>query len=144
MCILPTDYVYVYNEYSDSTIHNSSETLFLAFFNGLKRINDFLCENIDLSHEIFLSDYFSSLLLIFVTTDVSKSKKLEFLEMIHDFEQTTNEIKIKTIEVDFLNKLILGKHFGLAILVGNLYNKIYNNETIKKIYRKYMDRKRSK
>ena len=142
MCILPNTYLYMYNEYGDSTIHNSSERLFLAFFNGLQRINDFLIKNINLNHEVFMSDYFSSLLLIFVTLDVNKSKKMEFLEMLYDFEQTTDEINIKTPEVAFLNNLILKRKFGLAITVGNLYDKFYNNGFIKKMYRKYMNMKR--
>ena len=142
MCILPNTYLYMYNEYGDSTIHNSSERLFLAFFNGLRRINDFLIKNINLNHEVFMSDYFSSLLLIFVTLDVDKSKKMEFLEMLYDFEQTTDEINIKTPEVAFLNNLILKRKFGLAITVGNLYDKFYNNGFIKKMYRKYMNMKR--
>lgn len=142
MCILPNTYLYMYNEYGDSTIHNSSEKLFLTFFNGLKRINDFLIRNINLNHEVFISDYFSSLLLIFVTLDVDKSKKMEFLEMLYDFEQTTDEINIKTPEVAFLNNLILKRKFGSAITVGNLYDKFYNNGIIKKMYRKYMNMKR--
>ena len=62
MCIMPNTYLYMYNEYGDSTIHNSTEKLFLTFFTGLKRINNFLIKNINLSHEVFISDYFSSLL----------------------------------------------------------------------------------
>ena len=142
MCILPNTYLYMYNEYGDSTIHNSTEKLFLAFFNGLKRINNFLNENIDLNHEVFISDYFSSLLLIFVTLDVDKPRKKELLEMIYEFEQTTDEINIKTPEVAFLNNLILKRKFDLAITVGNLYDKFYNNLFIKKMYRKYMNMKR--
>lgn len=142
MCILPNNYIYMYNEYGDSTIHNSTEKLFLAFFNGLKRINNFLAENIDLNHEVFMSDYFSSLLLIFVTLDVSKDKKLEFLEMLYEFEQTTDEINIKTPEVSFLNNLILKRKFNLAITLAKLYDKFYNNLFIKKMYRKYMNMKR--
>ena len=142
MCILPNTYIYMYNEYGDSTIHNSTEKLFLAFFNGLKRINDFLIDNINLNHEVFISDYFSSLLLIFVTLNVDKSKKFEFLEMIYEFEQTTDEINIKTPDVAFLNNLILKRKFGLAIAVAKLYNKFYNNLFIKKMYRKYMNMKR--
>lgn len=142
MCILPNSYLYMYNEYDDSTIHDSTEKLFNTFFNGLKRINDFLIKNIDLSHEVFLSDYFSSLLLIFVTLDVDKSKKIEFLERIYEFEKSTDEINIKTPEVAFLNNLILKRRFELAIIVGNLYDKFYNNDFIKKMYRKYMNMKR--
>ena len=142
MCILPNTYLYMYNEYGDSTIHNSTEKLFLAFFGGLKRINDFLNENISLNHEVFISDYFSSLLLIFVTLDVSREKKLEFLEMIYEFEQSTDEINIKTPEVAFLNNLILKRRFKLAITVGSFYDKFYNNGFIKKMYRKYMNMKR--
>ena len=142
MCILPNTYLYMYNEYGDSTIHNSTEKLFIAFFNGLVRINDFLTENIALSHEVFMSDYFSSLLLIFVTLNVSKEKKLEFLEMLYEFEQTTDEINIKTPEVSFLNNLILKRKFTLAIIVGGIYDKFYNNLFIKKMYRKYMNLKR--
>ena len=142
MCILPNTYLYMYNEYGDSTIHNSTEKLFLAFFKGLKRINEFLIKNIDLNHEVFMSDYFSSLLLIFVTLDVSREKKLEFLEMIYEFEQTTDEINIKTPEVAFLNNLIIKKKFSLAIIVAKLYDKFYNNLFIKKMYRKYMNMKR--
>ena len=142
MCILPNTYLYMYNEYGDSTIHNSTEKLFLAFFNGLKRINEFLIENINLNHEVFLSDYFSSLLLIFVTLDTTREKKLEYLEMIYEFEQTTDEINIKTPEVAFLNNLILKRKFSIAIIVGNLYDKFYNNLFIKKMYRKYMNMKR--
>lgn len=142
MCILPNTYLYMYNEYGTSTIRQSSEKLFLAFFSGLKRINNFLIENIDLSHEVFMSDYFSSLLLIFVTLDTDKSRKIEFLEMIYEFEQTTDEINIKTPEVAFLNNLILKRKFNLAIIVGKLYDKFYNNRFIKKIYRKYMNMQR--
>ena len=132
----------MYNEYGDSTIHNSTEKLFLAFFNGLKRINNFLIENIDLNHEVFISDYFSSLLLIFVTLDIDKKRKIEFLEMLYEFEQTTNEINIKTPEVRFLNNLILKRKFKLALITSNLYDKFYNNLFIKKMYRKYMNIKR--
>lgn len=142
MCILPNTYLYMYNEYGDSTIHNSTEKLFLAFFKGLKRINKFLIENINLNHEVFMSDYFSSLLLIFVTLDVSKEKKLEFLEMIYEFEQGTNEINIKTPEVAFLNNLILKRKFNLVIPLAKLYDKLYNNLFIKKMYRKYINMKR--
>lgn len=142
MCILPNTYLYMYNEYGDSTIHNSTEKLFLTFFNGLKRINNFLIKNISLNHEVFISDYFSSLLLIFVTLDVEKKRKIEFLEMIYEFEQTTDEINIKTPEVAFLNNLILKRKFDLAITVGKMYNKFYNNLFIKKMYRKYMNLKR--
>ena len=77
-----------------------------------------------------------------MTLDVSKEKKLEFLEMIYEFEQTTDEINIKTPEVAFLNNLILKRKFSLAITVGNLYDKFYNNLFIKKMYRKYMNMKR--
>ena len=142
MCILPNNYIYMYNEYGDSTIHDSTEKLFLAFFKGLKRLNNFLIDNIDLNHEIFISHYFSSLLLIFVTLNVSREKKLEFLEMIYEFEQTTDEINIITPEVAFLNNLILKRKFGLAIIVSKLYDKFYNNLFIKKLYREYRNMKR--
>ncbi len=142
MCILPNTYLYMYNEYGDSTIHNSTEKLFLAFFDGLKKINEFLIENINLDHTVFISDYFSSLLLIFVTLDVDKTRKKELLEMICEFEQTTDEINIKTPEVALLNNLILKRKFNLSIIVANLYDKFYNNLFIKKMYRRYMNMKR--
>ena len=142
MCILPNTYIYMYNEYGDSTIHNSTEKLFLSFFNGLKRINNFLIKSIDLNHEVFISDYFSSLLLIFVTLNVDKKRKIEFLEMLYEFEQTTDEINIKTPEVKFLNNLILKRKFRLALITASMYDKFYNNLFIKKMYRKYMNMKR--
>ena len=139
ICILPNEYLHIYNEYSDSTIHRSSEKLFLDYLKGLIIINDFLNENIMFSHEVFLSEYFSSLLLVFVTNNANNSRKKEFLEMIYKFEQTTDEINIKMPEVAFLNNLILKRRFSLAIFVGKLYNIFYNNKFIKKAYRKYFE-----
>ena len=142
MTILHNDYVYHYNEYSDSTIHNHDKNLFISFLKGFKRICKFLDETYELSYKLFFNDYLSSLLLIFVSTKESKECKKKLLKMLHDFEKNNPNIEINRFEVKLLNDTILKERFELGVLLSNIYYIIYNSSLIKKIYRKFNNYRR--
>ena len=144
MSILPDDYVYCYNEYSDSTIHNHDKNLFISFFKGFKRIYKFLDENYNLSFKLFFNDYLSSLLLIFVSTKESRGCKKKLLEMLYEFEKDNSNIEINRFEVNLLNNAVLKRRFNLAILLSNMYYILYNNNFIKRFYRKFNNFRRNK
>ena len=140
--ILPQDVVYVYNTYEnkETAIHGHNLKKFNDFLKGLYEVTKLL-DSINFSKEIFLSDNIGSLLLIFINLD--KKYKFDACLKIYEFEQT---IKFKKLnlskEVDILNKTILKKHFKLAIFISIFYRCLYNNKTIKNLYRRFNNKKR--
>ena len=136
MAIRPNDYLYSYNEYSDSTIHNHNKNLFITSLKSLKKMCNFLDENYNLTYMTILEDCLSSLLLIFVNTKESNKCKKKLLQMLYEFEKDKTNIEITRTEVKLLNKLVLKEKFSLAILLSNTYYIMYSNHFIKNIYRK--------
>lgn len=135
--LLPNEILYCYNtiEGKKSAIHGHDLKKFNDFFVGFKKLIS-LIEEIKFSKEIIVSENLSNLLLIFSNLD-TKYKKDIILE-IYNFEKSiSDEIQINRLEVKLLNELILSKHFNMAILLSNFYKIMYNNKTIKNIYRKF-------
>lgn len=142
ICILANEYLYCYNEYADSSIHNHTKDLFYSFFRGFKEVNQMLVDDSRVSNESFLNEHLQSLLLIFVNTKISVEERKSLLQEIYDFEKDYNNIKINNSEIALLNQAILDKKFDKAIRLANLYSFLYNNKFIKRLYRKYNNYKR--
>ena len=82
---------------------------------------------------VFLDENISSLLLIF--SNLNKDDKKEAILKIYEFEKDL-DINISRKEITFLNNCILKKKFKKAILLSDFYSFLYNNNLIKKVYRK--------
>ena len=77
-----------------------------------------------------------SLLLLF--SNLNLNDKKENIEKLYEFEKSINhEIYMPIKELKIMNDQILKHHFTRAILISEIYSKLYNNATIKKLYRKY-------
>ena len=67
----------------------------------------------------------------------SNDDKKSFLEKIYDFEEKCDfNIEIKNPYFSFINSLVLKRKFSSAVLMLNLYFKIYSAPFLRKIYRK--------
>lgn len=141
--ILPHDYLYFYNEYSDSTIHRHDKKLLKRYLKGFKRICEFMDKNYTLSYDLFYGDYLSNLLLIFINTKGKRETKIELLKEINTFEENKEKIDLGKPEINLLNNLIKKRKFKRAILLSKVYDIMYNNQTIKKIYRNLNNSRRN-
>ena len=132
--ILPQKYLYVYNvfENKNTAIHGHNIKKFDYFLKGINYTKDLL-EKINLSMNVFLDENISSLLLIF--SNLNKNDKKEAILKIYEFEKDL-DINISRKEIDILNNYILKKKFKKAILLSDFYSLLYNNNLIKKVYRK--------
>ena len=120
--VLPNTQVYMYNtfEHKKTAIH------------GL--------EPVKLSHHVTIGENIGSLLLIFSNLD--KSHKMYAVKEIYKFEKHLNcKIDIHRREIAVLNNKVLNKQFKQAIFISKLYTSLYNNQTIKNLYRKFNIRK---
>lgn len=140
--ILPNDIVYVYNtfENKETAIHGHDLNKFNNFLKGLNQVKDLL-NSTKFTNYIFLTDNISSLLLIF--TNLNKKDKPLAVSKIYDFEKNidTNQLSLNK-EILLLNNFIIKKKFKTAILISNIYYFLYNNKTIKTIYRQFNNKKR--
>lgn len=138
--ILPKNYLYIYNTFENkkTAIHIHDDAKFNNFLKGMIYIIDLL-KDIDLSINVFLAENIASLLLIFSNLD--KKYKNEAIIKIYDFEKDL-DIQIPRKEINILNSFILKKHFNIAIIISNFYSFLYNNKTIKNVYRKFNNKKK--
>lgn len=137
--LLPKNYLYVYNTFENkkTAIHGHDIKKFNNFLRGIKYTKELL-DGINLSMNVFLAENIASLLLIF--SNLEKSYKNESVLKIYEFEKDLN-IQIPRKEIALLNSFILKKQFGLAIFISNCYSFLYNNNSIKNIYRKFNNSK---
>lgn len=138
--LLPNDKLYIYNvfESQNSVIHDHNLKKFNYFFEGFKNVMDLL-KDVPFTKERILFSNMSAILLIF--SNLSRKDKKENISKIYDFEISLDqEVNFQKKELDFLNNLILKRHFTLAIIVSDLYSLLYNNKKIKKFYRKFNHR----
>lgn len=137
--LLPKNYLYIYNTFENkkTAIHGHDLKKFNNFLKGMNYTKELL-DNITLSMNVFLAENIASLLLIFSNLD-KKDKKEAILE-VYDFEKDL-DFTIPRKEIDLLNKFILKKQFRTAIFVSDCYSFLYNNNTIKNIYRKFNNSK---
>ena len=137
--LLPKNYLYVYNTFENkkTAIHGHDIKKFNNFLRGMEYTKELL-EGINLSMNVFLAENVASLLLIF--SNLEKSYKNEAVVKIYEFEKDLN-IQIPRKEISILNGFILKKQFGLAIFISNCYSFLYNNNSIKNIYRKFNNSK---
>ncbi|RPF51738.1 glycosyltransferase involved in cell wall biosynthesis [Methanobrevibacter gottschalkii DSM 11977] len=135
--LLPNDSLYMYNvfENKDSVIHTHNLSKFNYFLKGFANVME-LIKDIPFSKERILISNMGSLLLIF--SNLSMKEKKEAVPKIYYFEKSLDEeVVLKRKELILLNKLILKKHFYLAIIISDIYSILYNNEKIKNLYRKW-------
>ena len=137
--ILPKNYLYVYNTFENkkTAIHGHDIKKFNNFLRGMEYTKEVL-DGINLSMNVFLAENIASLLLIF--SNLEKSYKNEAVLKIYEFEKDLN-IQIPRKEISLLNSFILKKQFSLAIFISNCYSFLYNNNSIKNIYRKFNNSK---
>lgn len=106
---------------------------------GMYNVNNLL-EPVKLSQHVTIGENIGSLLLIFSNLD--KSHKMYAVKEIYKFEKHLNcKIDIHRREIAVLNNKVLNKQFKQAIFISKLYTSLYNNQTIKNLYRKFNIRK---
>ena len=137
--LLPKNYLYVYNTFENrkTAIHGHDIKTFNDFLRGIEYTKELLGE-INLSENVFLAENIASLLLIF--SNLEGPYKNDAVLEIYEFEKDF-DIEIPRKEIALLNSFILKKHFGLAIFISNCYSFLYNNSSIKNIYRKFNNSK---
>lgn len=137
--LLPKKYLYVYNTFEDkkTAIHGHDLKKFNNFLKGMNYTKELL-RNIDLSINVFLAENIASLLLIF--SNLEKKDKKESILKVYEFEKDL-DVQIPRKEISILNNLILKKHFTLAIWLSEFYSFLYNNKSIKNVYRKFNNSK---
>ena len=139
--VLPNTQVYMYNtfEHKKTAIHGHDIKKFNRFLKGMYNVNDLL-EPVKLSQHVTIGENIGSLLLIFSNLD--KSHKMYAVKEIYKFEKHLNcKIDIHRREIAVLNNKVLNKQFKQAIFISKLYTSLYNNQTIKNLYRKFNIRK---
>lgn len=139
--VLPNTQVYMYNtfEHKKTAIHGHDIKKFNRFLKGMYNVNDLL-EPVKLSQYVTIGENIGSLLLIFSNLD--KSHKMYAVKEIYKFEKHLNcKIDIHRREIAVLNNKVLNKQFKQAIFISKLYTSLYNNQTIKNLYRKFNIRK---
>ncbi len=139
--VLPNTQVYMYNTFEDkiTAIHGHDIETFNNFLRGTCKITNFL-ESIKLSAHVAIEENIGNILLIF--SNLNKKHKMAAVKEIYNFEkQIKCEINISRKEIAILNNKILNKQFKQAIWISEVYTRLYNNKTIKNIYRKFNVRK---
>lgn len=134
--LLPNNELYIYNIYesSKSTIHKHDLKAFYNYLNGFSKVMGVL-KDISFSKHILLNSNIGNLLLIF--TNLDKKYKKDNIVKLYEFEMSLDEkVTFEKKELQVLNQLILKKQFKLAILLSEVYKKLYNTNFIKQIYRK--------
>ena len=135
--LLPNEILYQYNvfESNDSIIHTHNLKTFNNFLKGTEEvINLFNDCKYGCKQPVRASMY--SLLLLF--SNLNLTDKKTNIQKLYDFEKSINEeIYISLKELKIMNDQILKHHFTKAILISEIYSKLYNNPTIKKLYRKF-------
>lgn len=137
--LLPKKYLYIYNTFENkkTAIHGHDMKKFNRFLKGMNYIKDLL-KDLNLSIDVFLAENIASLLLIF--SNLNKSDKKEAIIKIYEFEKDL-DVQIPRPEIAFLNSFILKKQFNMAIFLSNCYSALYNNNSIKNLYRKFNNSK---
>lgn len=137
--LMPKHYLYVYNTFENkkTAIHGHNMEKFNRFLKGMNYIKDLL-KDLNLSINVFLAENIASLLLIF--SNLNNSDKKEAILKIYEFEKDL-DVQIPRAEIAFLNSFILKKQFNMAIFLSNCYSALYNNNSIKNLYRKFNNSK---
>ena len=134
--LLPNSELYMYNIYESakSTIHNHNMKAFNNYINGFSRVLDVLNE-VPYSKRIPIATNVGNLLLIF--TNLDKKDKPETVRRLYEFEKGLDELPVfDKKELKVLNDAILKKHFNTALMLSEIYKKLYNTNSIKQFYRK--------
>jgi glycosyltransferase involved in cell wall biosynthesis len=134
--LLPNSIVYNYNIYetTKSTIHKHNIKTFNNYLNGFEKVMDMLKE-VPYSKIIPLISNLGNLLLILTNLDL-KDKK-ENMKKLNAFETKLDErVYFSKRELRILNNMILNKHYTIAIIISEIYKKLYNTNLIKQLYRK--------
>ena len=134
--LLPNEILYQYNvfESNNSIIHTHNLKTFNNFLKGAKEVINLFddCEY-GCIQPVRASMY--SILLLF--SNLSLNDKKANIQKLYDFEKSIDEeIYIPRRELKIMNDQILKHHFTRAIIISEIYSKLYNNTTIKKWYRK--------
>lgn len=136
--ILPQKIVYVYNIHDQSTCHSHSKKFITKAMKGWDQINNFL-KNTNINIDQLLTRQTELFLMDFSLADNQIKKELikkiyqHETKLIKEFNFNTH---LSRIELNILNKAILNKKFSKAILISNIYKKLYTNTLIQKIYKK--------
>lgn len=137
--LFPNEIIYSYNIYNESTIHTHNTKLINAYIKGTYNICEIIKE-INLNANLSLTENISSLLLIYSNLD-KQYKKQSALKIYNLEKYMENELKFKMNnkrkELKILNNAIMQKKFKKAFYISQIYKKLYNNNLIQKIYKKF-------
>ena len=134
---LPNDALYIYNiaDSNDSIIHSHNLKTFDAFLKGFEEVLKLL-EDVPFKKTHPIRASVQSLILLFSNLTIKEKK--ENIHRVYELESTINEeIYLPLREVKLLNDEILKQHYTRAIILSEIYSKLYNNNFIRKFYRKF-------
>lgn len=135
--LLPNEQLYIYNVFEEggSLIHTHSLKTFNSYLRGVYAVLD-LFKDVSYTKERIIYSDMNSLLLLF--SNLSIKDKKECIIKLNEFENIVDdEVKLDRKELKLLYYLILKKHYTGAIIISEIYSKLYNNKTIKRLYRKF-------
>lgn len=135
--LLPNEILYNYNviESQNSIIHTHNLKTFNNFLKGTKEVIK-LFDDCQYGCKQPVRSSMYSLLLLF--SNLKLKDKKENIQELYEFEKSINEeIFITLKELKILNNQIQKHHFTRAIIISEIYSKLYNNTTIKNLYRKF-------
>ena len=134
--VLPNYYGYMYTVESvdnDSVTHNVQNEDILRFIDGCYLMNDYMEEN-NLNKQRLI-DLIKIIFFMFFKLDTSKNEKIYLLDKIYEFEIAINRPIILSFKpLDWLNRLILNKHYNLFIYISFIAGKLYTNRRLKNIF----------
>ena len=115
-------------------IMENYQDILLFYLNGFSKVMDVLNE-VPYSKNIPLTTNIGNLLLIF--TNLDKKDKPETAKRLHAFEMGLDETPIfDKNELKILNRAILNNNVRSAVMISEVYKKLYNTNSIKQFYRK--------
>ncbi len=137
--LLPNEIVYNYNIYNNSSIHIHNIKLFNNMIKGMYDIVKII-EDLKINTNIIVSYLISQILLVFTNLNNSEKQKaiLDFYNLEKYLKKKTNfKANFERKEVTILNNAIMQKKFQKAIFISHLYKKLYNNNFIQILYKKF-------
>ncbi len=138
--ILSEYFVYIYNVRPNTLVSTHDIKAFNDIIESTLAISKYY-ENIDnINTNIILTLMVSQTLLVFSNLD--KNKKENAILRVYELEkklkqQSQFQMYNERKEVSILNNALMQKKFKKAILLSNIYKKLYNNNFIRSIYKKY-------
>ena len=132
--ILPKDYVYLYYTYDDSQVRIHDKDHFDARIKTMRDIDEFV-KNKGFTCKIFTHNNLLELFLMIANSNESKKDTFLMFDELREYQSDLDEIQIGKLELNFLNRFVMSKHYNIAYYISRFYALLYGNSFIRQIYR---------